>query len=125
MKLNAPAVGGVLTTFITMSDAQDEIDWEILGGRKTGATTNIFYKGIPEYGIHSTFGAIPNDGTIEGSHVYSIDWTRKSIIFSIDDVVVRTYLNDANAVSPATPAGQKWFPNTPSRVQFAIWFVLE
>lgn len=58
--LRAPAVPGVVTTFITMgpnlpdpeldlskTDKQggDEIDWEIVGGDKFNVQSNIFYRG--------------------------------------------------------------------------------
>lgn len=53
--------------------------------------------------------------------MYTIDWKSTGITFEIDGIVVRTYLNNAQAVSPMTPAGERWFPSTPSQVQISVW----
>lgn len=103
-----------------MADNKDEIDWEITGGSSQTALaqTNIFYRGIPEYDIHASKHPDP---LVAEYHTYTIDWRSDSIIFSIDGIVQRTYLNDKNAVSPMTPPGQHWFPNTPSKIQISVW----
>jgi beta-glucanase (GH16 family) len=118
-RLKASAIGGVVTTFITMSDRKDEIDWEIVGGDRTHAQSNVFYKGIAEYGVHGGTHAV--NGGVDTYHTYTIDWKSDSLTFSIDGTVVRTYLNDANAVSPLTPKGEHWFPSTASQIQFSVW----
>lgn len=79
----------------------------------------MFYQGIAEFGIHGGTHAVPSG--VDQFHTYSIDWKSTSIVFSIDGRVVRTYNNDANAVSPMTPRGQRWYPTTPSQVQFSVW----
>jgi hypothetical protein len=38
--------GGVVTAFITMSDIEDEIDWEFPGAAVTEAQSNFFWQGI-------------------------------------------------------------------------------
>jgi beta-glucanase (GH16 family) len=43
-RIKTSTVPGLVTTFITMSDRKDEIDWEIVGGDSTTAQSNIFYK---------------------------------------------------------------------------------
>jgi hypothetical protein len=57
-RMNAVAVPGVVTTFITMSPRKDEIDWEFVGGETTSGQTNVFYKGMfilqRYFGIWST-----------------------------------------------------------------------
>jgi beta-glucanase (GH16 family) len=116
----ASPIGGIITTFITMSGRQDEIDWEFIGSQNNQAQSNVFYKGIKEFGIHGGIHKLPN-GTIDGLHTYTIDWKSTGLTFSIDGVVVRTYLNNAQATSPLTPAGERWFPTTPSQIQIAVW----
>ncbi|KAI8915808.1 concanavalin A-like lectin/glucanase domain-containing protein [Gorgonomyces haynaldii] len=113
--MRAIANAGAVSTFITMSDVKDEIDWELIG--PSTAYTNVFYKGIPEFGAHATNVNSP----VSGLQTYTIDWNSKRLIWQINGQTVRTYNNDANAVSPMTPAGQRWYPNTPSRVQIAVW----
>ena len=120
-RMKAAAVGGLVNTFITMSDRKDEIDWEIVGGEATSAQSNIFYKGIKEFGVHGGKHNIPAGGKVDDFHTYTIDWRSDALIFSIDGQVVRTYRNDANAVSPMTPKGERWFPSTPSLVQVSVW----
>jgi hypothetical protein len=57
-----------------MSERGDEIDWEIVGAQTKKATTNVFYKAIPEYSAHSTDPFIPHGGFIGEIHNYTIDW---------------------------------------------------
>ncbi|KAI8915807.1 concanavalin A-like lectin/glucanase domain-containing protein [Gorgonomyces haynaldii] len=115
LTLKVPPVGGVVTTFITMSDVKDEIDYEIFGPNT--AYTNVFYRGIGEFGIHGDAAT----ADLTQTQVYTIDWNSKRIVWSVNGRPVRTYNNDANAVSPMTPPGQRWYPNTASKVQMAIW----
>lgn len=111
------SIPGAVSTFITMSDEQDEIDVEWIGKEPTKPQSNIFYKGIPEYGRH--FQRL-NSRT--GLQTITIDWKSTSIQFSVDNQIQRTYLkNSPEAISPRTPPGQRWFPNTPSRVQISVW----
>ncbi|KAJ3034550.1 hypothetical protein HDV00_004963 [Rhizophlyctis rosea] len=108
-RLRAAAQPGVVTTFITMSDRHDEIDWEIVGGDLRSAQSNVFYKGIQEFGVHGGTHAIPNGGSVADFHEWSIDGN-----------VVRT-LSRAGSTSPMTPAGEQWFPATPSLFQLSVW----
>lgn len=130
-----PAVSGAVTTFITMAPqlpdeeldlstanpyGGDEIDWEVLGIEPHEAQTNIFYRGIPEYGIRGRIHAVPSG--IEEFHKYTIDWKRDNITFLLDDKVVRVYhrqSQEADSVSMST--NRKFFPDRPSKVQFALW----
>ncbi|KAI8900632.1 concanavalin A-like lectin/glucanase domain-containing protein [Globomyces pollinis-pini] len=122
------AVGpGFVTDMITMSEVQDEIDWETTGPTPH-AENNVFYHvkgkkaGSPESesGVHGGTavpgGSIPIDN---GPHTYEIDWKRTSITWSLDGKVVRT-LNKAESFSKLNPK-QTWFPDTPSILQFAVW----
>ncbi|KAJ3277578.1 hypothetical protein HK104_003191, partial [Borealophlyctis nickersoniae] len=118
----ASDLSGIVTTFITMSDRKDEIDWETVGKDKVNAQTNIFYKGIEgNHGIHGGVHPVRGGG-IGTMHTYVIDWTRKAITFSIDGTVVRTVAVgslDRSAVN--LPAGENWYPSTPSLVQLSVW----
>ncbi|KAI9203712.1 concanavalin A-like lectin/glucanase domain-containing protein [Polychytrium aggregatum] len=130
-KIKCSAVAGVLTTFITMSQVKDEIDWEMIGAQPTQGQSNVFYKGIQEFGKFGGVHTIPQapqvSPTFSDYHVFTIDWKPDSITWLIDNVVVRTYsINDPLALSStleaSTPyAGQPWFPNTPSLIQFSVW----
>lgn len=120
--MSSVPVGGIITSFITMSDRKDEIDWEFVGGEPKNAQTNVFYKGIHEYGVHMKTVALPLPGsTIDGIHEYTIDWRPYGIAWLIDGQVVRTYMNDFKAVSRMTPPGERWFPSSPSKIQIGVW----
>lgn len=118
--MKSAPIAGIVTTFITMSGRKDEIDWEFVGGDVANAQTNVFYKGITEFAVHGKTHPLPS-GAIDGAHTYTIDWKSTGITWSIDGKVVRTYNNDNNAVSAMTPAGEHWFPSTPSQLQIAVW----
>lgn len=111
------AIPGAVTTFITMSDEKDEIDVEWIGKEPTRPQSNIFYKGIPEYGVH--FKRLSSKPGIQN---ITIDWKSTSIQFAVDGQIQRTYLkNSSEAISPMTPPNQRWFPNTPSKIQISVW----
>jgi beta-glucanase (GH16 family) len=119
--MNASPIGGIVTTFITMSGRHDEIDWEFIGSQNNQVQSNFFYKGIKEFVVHGGTHKLPINGSIDGEHVYEIDWKSTGLTFSIDGVVVRTVLNNANATSPLTPKGERWYPSTPSQIQMSVW----
>ncbi|KAJ3200331.1 hypothetical protein HK099_002723, partial [Clydaea vesicula] len=111
VKLLGGAPAGMVTTFISMSDVKDEIDWEFTGGLYTQAQTNIFNKlidgGDIDYSKGQKFPVADWSTTVSE---YTIAWSQTKIDFLINGQLVRTY--DASAGG---------FPNTPSRVQFAVW----
>lgn len=107
-KMRAIPVPGVITTFITMSARKDEIDFEFVGGKKDSVESNVFYKGILEFGIRSRVLSLPSGGTIDQGKEYTIDWNSKRIEWSIDGNVLRRYAaNDALTVSSMTPPGER------------------
>ncbi|KAH6572094.1 hypothetical protein BASA61_005058 [Batrachochytrium salamandrivorans] len=116
-RIKAIPVAGVITTFITMSDTKDEIDWEVVGSDTNNAQTNVFYKGIEEFGIHSTTEPVKNISTW---HNYTMDWKHDTLTWEMDGEVRRT-LNRLNSTSPMTPEGEHWYPTTASRVQISVW----
>lgn len=44
--LSSGYIPGMVTSFISMSDVKDEIDWEFVGGDVHSAQTNFFIKGV-------------------------------------------------------------------------------
>ncbi|KAI8916583.1 concanavalin A-like lectin/glucanase domain-containing protein, partial [Powellomyces hirtus] len=118
VQLASSKAPGMCSAFITFSDVEDEIDFEMIGAAPNSAYTNVFYKGIAEY-THSTSA---NIGDISALHTYEIDWTSTAIKWSVDGKLLRTVTpGSENAKSTKLPKGQNWFPNTPSLVMFSIW----
>jgi beta-glucanase (GH16 family) len=110
-RVKSGAPGGMVTSFISMSDEKDEIDWEWTGGKDVNSgQTNYFSKGVVEYGKSQYFDT--GSSTAENYHEYSVNWTKDSLSWLIDGKVVRT-------ITPAQ-IGSK-YPDTPSRIQFAVW----
>jgi beta-glucanase (GH16 family) len=118
-RFSSIAVPGVVTTFITMSGRKDELDVEIVGGDTSHYQSNVFYKGVAETGVHGGVHAVT--GGVGTTHEYTIDWNSKRVIWSVDNTTSRTYNNDALAVSPRTPPGERWYPATPSQAQISVW----
>ena len=132
--LKAPAIGGIVTTFITMgphlpdkeldltlTDKQggDEIDFEILGNDPMNAQSNIFYRGFKEYTVRGGIHRLKSP--IDTFHKYTIDWRRDQIIFSIDDVVVRNYRKDSPQANSKESATRRFFPDRAGKIQIALW----
>jgi beta-glucanase (GH16 family) len=95
-----------------------KLERDLIGGRPTQAQTNLFYKGIKEFNVHNTSALVPSG--IDNVHIYSVDWKRDAITWSVDDTVVRTVIRE-NSTSQRTPPGERWFPSTPSQIKISIW----
>lgn len=126
LKVKADASPGIVTTFITMSERGDEIDWEILGVNNKRAESSIFYKGIEQLGVHG--GIHELDSTIDNYHTYTMDWKDTTVDWYVDGKQVRQTTPDietekAKSGSPSAglSADEKWFPTTVSQVQFSVW----
>ncbi len=105
----AGPVGGMVTSFISMSDEKDEIDWEVVGGKDNDqAQTNYFIKGLVDY-TNSEKAQLPSLAS-QQTYEYVVDWNAQRIEWVLNGRVVRT-----------VPATSPNFPNTPSRIQFAVW----
>jgi beta-glucanase (GH16 family) len=117
-KFRSSSMPGSVTAFITMSEVKDEIDWEILGANPHSAETNVFYRGIPEYSIHGT--RVDGPFISSGYNIFTIDWRPDQIIWSINNRPVRI-LKKAESTSKMIGPNERWFPTTPSQVQFSIW----
>ncbi|KAJ3275680.1 hypothetical protein HK104_003859 [Borealophlyctis nickersoniae] len=120
-RMTASTLPGVVTTFITMSPQKDEIDWETVGKDTKNIQSNVFYRGIEgNVGMHG--GVHPVPGDIGDFHTYEIDWKHNSIAWIVDGQIVRNITKTSeNAKAKNLPAGQNWFPTTPSMIQFSIW----
>ncbi|KAF3484102.1 UTR2 protein [Arthroderma uncinatum] len=114
-KLRTSRGQGVVTAFILMSDAKDEIDFEFVGADLSTAQTNFYYQGITDY-THGKNQSLSN--TFTNYHTYEIDWKPDMITWSIDGQVIRT-LERANTMNSTT--NQYDYPQTPARVQLSLW----
>lgn len=106
---------GVVSAFILMSGAKDEIDYEFVGNDLDHAQTNFYFEGALNYtnSIH-----VPLSDTQQNSHTYEIDWTPDNITWTIDGSNVRT-LNKQDTYNDTTK--QYAFPQTPSIIQLSLW----
>jgi beta-glucanase (GH16 family) len=121
VNLKAINVPGAITTFITMSDIGDEIDYEITGN-PVQPNTNVFYQTNGKTGTeleHFQHFTALSGLDMNVSHKYTIDWKHDSIEWLVDEKSVR-FLKKSESFS-AVNKSQTWFPETPSLVQFGVW----
>ena len=95
-----------------MSNTFDEIDFEWVApeGIVDHVEANWYFQAERDY--NKGFGQTP---IIPGFNTYRVDWTRESIIWSVNGKVFNKLVKkemDENATR---------FPSTPSRIQFAVW----
>jgi beta-glucanase (GH16 family) len=102
---------GIVSSFITMSDVKDEIDWEWVGGKLSQGQSNYFWKGDDSASGNGGKHEIGGNSN-EDFHDYTIDWTPEGIEWLIDGKSIRKL--------PASERDGK-LPNTPSRIMFSIW----
>ncbi|KAK9371141.1 concanavalin A-like lectin/glucanase domain-containing protein [Lipomyces kononenkoae] len=106
----APGVG-IVSAVVLMSDDNDEIDIEWLGGDPYHVQSNFFSKG--EVGNYDR-GAMSNVANPQSSfHTYTIDWNRDSTTWYIDGAVTR--------VLTASDAGVSGYPQTPMQIKIGSW----
>ncbi|KAJ9649018.1 transglycosylase [Coniosporium tulheliwenetii] len=108
--LQAAPGAGIVSSFVLMSDALDEIDWEWLGAAPDEVQTNYFGKGQTTTYNRGAFHA--DAGSQAGFKKYTIVWTASQIVWQIDDVTVR--------VLEASAAGSQ-YPQTPMQIKFGAW----
>ncbi|KAI8900285.1 glycosyl hydrolases family 16-domain-containing protein [Globomyces pollinis-pini] len=120
VKMTAIAVPGVVTSFITLSETGDEIDFEIAGFNSSQVLSNVFSNGIGEFGIHG--GNHKVNTPISESHIYTIDWKSDVITWLIDGKSVREHRKngpEANSLADKQ-RGRPWYPTSPSLVQLSV-----
>ncbi|TQN70020.1 putative glycosidase crf1 [Colletotrichum shisoi] len=108
VELQAAPGRGIVTSIVLQSDALDEIDWEFVGADQTHVQTNFYALGINDY-TRARYYEVPFN-PMTSFHTYAIEWTKESIVFSIDGKVYRT----------ATPAEGN-YPQTPMQLKLGTW----
>ncbi|KAH9926330.1 glycoside hydrolase [Epithele typhae] len=119
--LSGPDVAGVVTAAILLADQRDEIDVELVGGDPKHWQTNVFAPvSSADEPLYGTFGSVqsyPRDTkNVQATHSYTIDWSPKRIIWSVDGVEVRTLTQEDTKKD-----GLFHYPSHPSHLQFGIW----
>ena len=112
--VRASAGTGTVSSFILESDDLDEIDWEWLGSSDSSVESNFFGKGNTTTYDRAVYHNVATP--IETFHTYTVDWTKESIVWSIDGTAVRT-LPYADPLA----LGGKNYPQTPMRVKMGNW----
>lgn len=116
VKMKTSHRAGVVSDFILMSNVKDEIDYEFVGTQLETAQTNYYYEGILDW--HNEKNGAVDSSTYDNFHTYTVDWTPESVSWIIDGTTVRT-LNKADTLNTTTNFYH--YPQTPARVQLAIW----
>ncbi|TGZ80615.1 putative cell wall glucanase [Ascodesmis nigricans] len=106
---------GVVSSFITMSDMKDEIDFEWIGDNLQKTESNWYWQGVPDY-THG--GKHEVKDTFASFHTYEIDWQPEMVRWSIDGKELRR-LEKKSTYNETSKTYQ--FPQTPSRVQLSLW----
>jgi beta-glucanase (GH16 family) len=99
-----------------MSDVKDEIDYEFVGVDLTTVQTNLYWQALPYYGNSANITGLSD--TFADWHMYTIDWQPDQITWSVDGSVRRT---KTRASTWNATSGLYNYPQTPQRVQLAIW----
>ncbi|EED16576.1 cell wall glucanase (Utr2), putative [Talaromyces stipitatus ATCC 10500] len=107
---------GVVTAFILLSDAKDEIDYEFIGVDLQTAQTNYYFQGIPDW--HHGVNATIDSNSFENFHTYEIDWTPDAVTWYLDGKSVRV-LKREETYNETTH--QYMFPQTPARLELSLW----
>ncbi|KAK2074928.1 hypothetical protein P8C59_009098 [Phyllachora maydis] len=103
---------GIISSVMTLSDDLDEVDWEFMGGNATHAETNYFGKGRQDF--HNAIYYPVDGGHQAAYHNYTTVWTNSSLLYFIDDQLVRT-------LAPQDANGTQNYPQTPMRLSLGIW----
>lgn len=99
---------GIISTFNMLSDDEDEIDWEIMGGNESYVSNNWYGKGNTSQ-HNGEYPAL--QGAMDGFHNYTVNWSQDQLQWILDGNVVRTI--------PGAGPGE--YPQTPSYLKFGIW----
>ena len=104
----APGVG-IVSSMVLISDDNDEIDIEWLGGDGTQVQSNYFSKGDTSTYDRGAFHEIASPQT--NFYTYAIDWTSERTIWYVNGAAVRTLTNP----------GTGYYPQSPMKVRFGSW----
>ncbi|CEO96171.1 GH16 domain-containing protein [Plasmodiophora brassicae] len=112
---NQSGVDGVVTSFITMSNTEDEIDIEIVGADRYNIQYNWYWhamlvKNRDGASAHGRLVTVPYD-TALNLLTHTIDWNEDRIIWLVNGVEYYRVHNP----------GDGNFPSDPSRISFGIW----
>ncbi|KAJ5953013.1 uncharacterized protein N7479_011426 [Penicillium vulpinum] len=113
VEMKASPGTGIVSSVYMLSDDNDEIDWETLGGSTDKIQTNYFGKGDNSED-YNRWTWQPVTTPQELFHKYTLIWAKDKVSWSIDGTVVRT-------VDYADAKGGTRFPQTPMRVRIGIW----
>lgn len=108
---------GVVTAFILMSDAKDEIDYEWVGVDTGHVQSNYYSQGVTVYTNGKNL-TVEGSNTVEQMHEYCLDWKQDSLTWSIDGKDQRTL--DRKSTWNAT-SGRFDYPQTPARIMLSLW----
>ncbi|KAK9322099.1 cell wall glucanase [Lipomyces orientalis] len=100
---------GIVSSVVLISDDNDEVDLEWLGGDAYHVQTNYFSKG--QVGSYDRGGMTDVANPATTFHTYTIDWTRESITWYVDGAVARVLTSD-------TPEG---YPQSPMQIKIGSW----
>ncbi|CAI7576099.1 unnamed protein product [Penicillium palitans] len=113
VEMKASPGTGIVSTVYMLSDANDEIDWEALGGSTDKLQTNYYGKGDNSED-YDRWTWQPVTSPQEVFHKYTWNWSKEKLSWAIDGTVVRT-------VDYADAKDGTRFPQTPMRVRIGIW----
>lgn len=99
---------GIISTFNMLSDDEDEIDWEIMGGNESYVSNNWYGKGNTSQ-HNGEYPAL--QGAMDDFHNYTVNWSQEELQWILDGNVVRTI--------KSAEAGE--YPQTPAYLKFGIW----
>lgn len=106
---------GVVTAFILMSDAKDEIDFEFVGTDIEHAQSNYYSQGVTNYKNSANLTA---SNTVEDVHEYCVDWKPDSLKWLIDGNEMRS-INRKDTWNGT--ANRFDYPQTPARLMLSLW----
>ncbi|KAJ5511337.1 Concanavalin A-like lectin/glucanases superfamily [Penicillium expansum] len=113
VEMKASPGTGIVSSVYMLSDNNDEIDWEALGGSTDKLQTDYFGKGDTSED-YNRWTWQPVTTPQEVFHKYTWIWSKEKLTWAIDGTVVRT-------VNYADAKGGTRFPQTPMRVRIGIW----
>ncbi|EKM50284.1 glycoside hydrolase family 16 protein [Phanerochaete carnosa HHB-10118-sp] len=137
-EVSAPAVPGVVTAAIMISDNadHDEIDVELLGGDPSHWQSNIFmtspHDQEPLWGVFGEIEDYVEQGRVDETRRYTVDWDADRIVWSVDGVDMRTLHRcrclvtsrmgcSHNFIADTIINGTQHYPSHAARVQLGIW----